>query len=58
MLGVGKSENRTLGGSIEASKASKGPGLFDPRGFSWFLLLDRLVGALEAWLFYAGCSCP
>ena len=41
--------NKASGGLAGASRALKSPGLFNPRRFSWFLLLDQSVGALEPW---------
>ncbi len=47
--GVGGVGSRALGGPIGASRALENLGLFDPRGSLWSLLLDRSVGASEAW---------
>ena len=46
-----------LRGPAKASGASKGLGLFDPRGFPWSLSWDQSIGASKAWSFYAGCFC-
>ncbi len=59
--GVGGVGNRALGGPIEALgpvEDFESLGLFDPRGSSWFPLLNQLVEALEAWLLCVGCPCP
>ena len=50
MSGVGRTGIRVLGGLVGASRVLEGPieafraledsNLLDPRGFSWFLLLD------------------
>ena len=53
MSGAKKAGNGALGGPAGASRASKGPGLFDPREFLWFLLLDQSIEASEAWFFHA-----
>ena len=39
-------------------KALEDPSLFDLKESLLFLLLDLLVGALEAWPLYIGQSCP
>ena len=40
MSGAGKAGSGALEGLVGALEALEGPGLFDPRGSLWFLLLD------------------
>ncbi len=56
--GVGRVGSGASGGSIGASGALEGSGLFDPRGSLWSLSLDQSVGVLEAWPLCTGRLCP
>ena len=68
MSGVGKIGSGASKGPVGALEVSKGlvralkalesPGLFDPKRFSWFLLLDQSVWALKARPLYISCPCP
>ena len=56
-LGGPVGASRVSEGLVRASRALGGSSLFDFRGFSYFLSLDRLMRASEAWPLCAGYFC-
>ena len=57
-LGGSSRSFKSFEGSSKNFKSFKRSRFVDRKWFSWFLLLDQLMRALEAWSPYAGRLCP